>query len=134
MADDFKYAPYQDPALKEAREHLKDKPPGQKLPPDEVACVDCPRGLWMWVQKTAAGRKHAMKGFEDEAGWRCECKERSMRATYDDFGGPVEPDCWVYGCGGRIEAIEAEKKRQYLEWLSENEKANCSTDKTIIAR
>ena len=122
MAEEFKYVPYEDPALKAARP-LKDTQAGQNLPPIEVACVDCPRALWMWMRKTSPSRKHAMKGFEDEAGWRCECKERSMRATYDSYGGAIEPDCWVYGCGGRIEAIEAEKKRQYLEWLSTNEKA-----------
>lgn len=67
MTEDFTYVPYEDPALKEAREHLKDKPPGQRLPPGEIACVDCPRALGARQSRTVIGDPVRSQGPASEA-------------------------------------------------------------------
>jgi len=116
MSGEFKYVPFADPLLKQVREHLKGQPIGQQLPPEKIACVDCPNAAWMWVEKTDAGRKRAMSGFADKAGWRCECHAHSMKPTYDSFASTVEPECWVMACNDRVKAIMADELRQRKEW------------------
>lgn len=116
--DSFVYQPYQNPTLAEVHRW---KARGEAhaaiaaLPKGHVVCTGCPQAVWMWVEKTDPAKENAMRGFKEKAGWRCHCKLLN-RIVYDEYASTTDPDAWVYGCSGQVEALIEHEKKQWTEW------------------
>lgn len=88
---------YVDPAIKRVRDRNSSAP----VPPESVACVHCPKAIWMFVDRTTTAQKNAMPGMDTKPSWRCHCSVLN-HLTYDDFAGLPSPECWVHECTVQI--------------------------------
>jgi hypothetical protein len=93
---------YTNSALEAAR-NAKDSPAHRVLPAEEVACVSCPSAVWVFVDRTATAKKNAMRQA-DKPAWRCYCPGLHQW-TYDDFSGQPDPECWIYACSLKDQAL-----------------------------
>ena len=114
----FVYQPFENPTLAEVRRW---KAKGDThaaiaaLPKSQVVCTGCPQAVWMWVEKTDPAKKNAMRGFKEKAGWRSHCKLMG-RIVYDEYASTTDPDAWVYGCSGQVDALKEHESTQKSEW------------------
>lgn len=114
----FVYQPFENPTLAEVRrwkENGDTHAAIAALPKSQVVCTGCPQAVWMWVEKTDPAKKNAMRGFKEKAGWRCHCKLLG-RIVYDEYASTTDPDAWVYGCSGRVDALKEHESKQKSEW------------------
>lgn len=103
---------YENSALHAARNDTS-SPAYRALPPQDLACVDCPSAAWLFVDRTATAKKNAARN-PDKPAWRCYCPALHQW-TYDDFSGKPDPECWVYACSLKnlaLLALEEESGRE----------------------